>query len=618
MKVASLCSFPVGVVRWRSPAPSLTVVVKVTLSLATQEASIADRQEPLSLDRRRAGSPELELHYPSDFVPKKARSDVLLVGHARAPVPSRAIEARLAVGDFEKRFFAVSAEPSRQIRLRDEDLRMSSSEGGPRASVGPRAPKEGEGGALLRWDALLRTPLVEGFDFGVFNAAPRDQQVASLDAGLRLSLEGLLPGARPAELWLSGERPRIYAVARGGAHAGPLIEIPLACDTLWIDVDRALCALSWRGSLTVNDGREMPSQLVATSAPTWMVEHPSSVIDRLREANVVRAVEASDLAPSASDLEDDAIDADDEEAPVTPVKRVALGAFRLGAGPAAQGPITREPRASMPIEDPRTIPLPDDELTIEEIVDAESVIEDEVTAAPDAGPPKFAPALPFQPPIPFYFKPLPDAAPPPPISVAPLASSAPPIGAALAAAIVPAPSPPRAPARPLAPVLPLSTYAAVRAAVWEEGVPVEEVLERLGINELAWHESEQRRREELSEEASRGGSSLALSLAAAIAGERARRASTSGDELTLDDYVALRIAMDTASDVGWLLRDRGLTPAAWQRADRAWRSRASADGVIARALRDKLAERRGPPKERATSREAPIVGRRIKIARPPA
>ena len=165
---------------------------------------------------------------------------------------------------------------------------------------GGRYEAAGSAGAVnLGADYILKPGLMVGalaqFDrysenYDAFGAAssskPREQQVGALGAGLRLTLESLLPSASRVEVWLSSDRPRIYAFARGGEGAGALFEIPLVCDTLWIDADRSLCALSWRGVLTVDDPCDMPLQLVSTLAPTWMAENPAGVVERLRFAKI--------------------------------------------------------------------------------------------------------------------------------------------------------------------------------------------------------------------------------------------------------------------------------------------------------------------------------------------
>src|SRR4051812_10448749 len=108
MKVFSFAPLPVGVLVWNDPEPCVTVIAKWTLTFGRAGLADAVEQEPLchaipSL----FGSPG-ELHHPSDFVPKKARCDVLLSGSAYAAMPLPAIGARIRIGAFQKRFFALA------------------------------------------------------------------------------------------------------------------------------------------------------------------------------------------------------------------------------------------------------------------------------------------------------------------------------------------------------------------------------------------------------------------------------------------------------------------------------------------------------------------------------
>ena len=88
------------------------------------------------------------------------------------------------------------------------------------------------GAAALRRVALPRT-----FDFELFNTAPRDQQIEPIGPGTSVSLEGLSPDGAPCSGQLPHEWPEIHGLWRDGQ----LTEIPLTCDTLWIDTDRNVC-----------------------------------------------------------------------------------------------------------------------------------------------------------------------------------------------------------------------------------------------------------------------------------------------------------------------------------------------------------------------------------------
>jgi hypothetical protein len=107
MKVISLSPFRCMPLTWQ-PRPgrwALTVVCKATYKLEPGEVVLADEQEALKRgDVHRAKDPSSSVYYPSDRLPKKAKVDVLLVGHARSPdrIPVRALRVRLVVGDVDK------------------------------------------------------------------------------------------------------------------------------------------------------------------------------------------------------------------------------------------------------------------------------------------------------------------------------------------------------------------------------------------------------------------------------------------------------------------------------------------------------------------------------------
>ena len=65
----------------------------------------------------------------------------------------------------------------------------------------------------------------------------------------------------------------------------------------------------------------------------------------------------------------------------------------------------------------------------------------------------------------------------------------------------------------------MSTYAAVKAAVWK-GTPLVQALSRFGLDEVAWRHNELLQVEALAKEAREGKSTLALALAEAV--EQAR------------------------------------------------------------------------------------------------
>ena len=247
----------VGVVPWRTADGSLTVVVKATLRLdADGEAELAEEQEPLSLDRPAPGGSESDLAYGSDFVPLKARVDVLLAGHARRPAPATVLPIRFAVDAMERALLALASPPSARVPLLPRYLRASASLTAAPVRVGPvRADvPAGDDVAPPAWTA-------ERFDFSRFNVAPAEQRLGLLRSGTRIVLEGLLADAPRRQVTLPPLRPRILYAPDGPATETPR-EVALRCDTLWIDTDRANCVLVWRGVLVPPERRGSAPLLV--------------------------------------------------------------------------------------------------------------------------------------------------------------------------------------------------------------------------------------------------------------------------------------------------------------------------------------------------------------------
>jgi hypothetical protein len=123
-----------------------------------------------------------------------------------------------------------------------------------------RLGRHGAGRAEAR---LLDAPFPEDFDFGYFNAAPPDQQLPLLRDGERVVLHNLHRDHPRLITALPASRPRAFA-ERAGAAAG---EVDLRCDTLWIDTDRAICTLTWRGQISLATRDEVGRVLIALEDP---------------------------------------------------------------------------------------------------------------------------------------------------------------------------------------------------------------------------------------------------------------------------------------------------------------------------------------------------------------
>lgn len=309
MDVVSASPLRVSGVVWQ-PRPgtwALTAVCRATYRLEPGVSPLADVQEPpLEEDNYWDDDLDKSLYAASDLAPFKRRADVVLVGHAFAPEgqPVRSLVARLQVGQIDKLVEVwcdrVIAQDGRLVegrRFTKMPLRWERAAGGPGTwnpvgmrfdappdmygavpvpnlqppgrlvawrgdtfepiGFGPIAPTwptrairgvgvryagAGEPWSLARWFA---GPIPEGLDPGCFNVALPDQQVDELRIDERLILENL--HARHARLVtnLIGVKPRSVVERATGERE----ELCLVADTLWVDTDRGLATLTWRGSV---------------------------------------------------------------------------------------------------------------------------------------------------------------------------------------------------------------------------------------------------------------------------------------------------------------------------------------------------------------------------------
>lgn len=307
------CAAPV---LWESHTArwTLTLCVKATFSLVHGGAAVlADPQDPLSGELPWDESPGVSLRFPGDFAPFKPRADVLLVGHAYAHGPGGApvdsLVARVRVGDLTKairvtgdrrwtpsggRLVPSAPEPfhrmplvfERAPRSQDNPVGIDPStpvesallpnlevaEGAKAPSFGPlsaawRARRRlcSEGVMLWASEVTRRGGLTagvapEGFDFGFFNTAPHEQQIDLVRSSVAIVLEHLHPQHALLATRLPSVRPRASRV-----HADHTSDIPLRCDTLWIDADRGVATLTWRGLVEIGEDPDDVGRIVVAS-----------------------------------------------------------------------------------------------------------------------------------------------------------------------------------------------------------------------------------------------------------------------------------------------------------------------------------------------------------------
>jgi hypothetical protein len=284
----------------RAGAVTLTVVCKATYELRPVESPLAAEQDlPNEEDNHWNDDPSRSLYSPCDLVPRKSRADVILVGNAFAPrgQPVRSMLVRLCVGEVDKaievcadRFFTQEGKLREGPAFVKMPVRYERAAGGPDTDnpVGVRAdgppdlqgqiaipnlqppgfaisrrgdqiPVVGFGPIAPSWPERveklgrhagewpdpdwMKRPIPADVDRAYFNAAPSDQQLEELRDDERILLENLHPEHSRLSTALPGVRPRA-TIERPGKGVKP---IEMKADTLWIDTDRGLCTLTWRG-----------------------------------------------------------------------------------------------------------------------------------------------------------------------------------------------------------------------------------------------------------------------------------------------------------------------------------------------------------------------------------
>jgi hypothetical protein len=414
MEVLSRSSLPSSSLIWQHApgAWTLTFVTKATFQLDPGQATLAASLEPIGEeDSHWDDDPRRSLYAASDLEPLKPRVDVVLVGSAFAPQgqPVRSLLARLCVGEIDK---TIEVHLDRVItpegaRVEGSPFaRMSLSyeraAGGPETvnPIGVRAdardaygrtklPNLQPPGATTsaplppvgfgpvpptwpqRWSKLGRhaaswaprwldaAALPEDLDRGFFNAAPADQQLAELPEDARLVLENLHPQIPRLVTQLPALRPRATLEGRGGHHA-----LRIRCDTLWIDTDRGIATMTFRGQLALEHAEEA-GRIVIT-----LDEGPSASIPSPPQP---RSTSRTTDFPPPQRPPLDTSPHESAEPAVLPFQRPSTApfireeAFRAGGGlPFASAPPQREDRATPlpfvpappPQREDRATPLP--------------------------------------------------------------------------------------------------------------------------------------------------------------------------------------------------------------------------------------------------------------------
>ncbi|MCC6554293.1 MAG: DUF2169 domain-containing protein [Polyangiaceae bacterium] len=351
MDTRVLCPFSASTFLWAPELRSfsVTVVVKATFSLVHgAEAALAAKQDSVHDDIPWDASPRGSLYAPSDFVPFKRRADVLLAGHAYAPggAPVESLTAEIRVGSLTKslrltgdRVWIEShgglapgpARPFVEMPIRYEraprhpdnpvgvavapdaiaaGLPLPNIEPAPdHAGATPgfgalhprwRAERDRLSDDAIVWAHRLRgslEPAPAGFDFGFFNSAPRDQQVDRIDPGVSITLTHLHPWIERFETRLPAVWPKVFRVS---AATGEPAEVPMRCDTLWIDAYRSIAVVSFRGAMAVSGPEDRASsRLVIAAESPGKPAHYDDIAHRQAERVGDRAKSTPPSPPAA-------------------------------------------------------------------------------------------------------------------------------------------------------------------------------------------------------------------------------------------------------------------------------------------------------------------------------
>ncbi|MDI1437276.1 hypothetical protein [Polyangium sorediatum] len=135
----------------------------------------------------------------------------------------------------------------------------------------------------------------------------------------------------------------------------------------------------------------------------------------------------------------------------------------------------------------------------------------------------------------------------------------------------------------------METYASIKARLW--GAPASSaarILGEHGLTEVDWLLHEQRYADAIGEELHQEQAPLERAVREAILKAETPRPEDIPD-LTIEEFVALRLACETAADPAVELSARGLTASAFRRLRSHWRLQSLADPGIAADLRARLA-----------------------------
>lgn len=330
MQIQSFCNFPSALLLFRPQEDKwgLALICKATYRLAPVTSTLASEQEPLHVcEKYYNDNPTQSVECPNDMVPFKARAEVLVVGSVFSPQrrPVRMLQARMVVNEIDKAIDVYGQRTMHRDGTVREGmswmampLRYERAAGGvdtwnplgisshieptyasrnlpqvvppgffstdpstpiPAVGFGPisahwpiRREKLGARAHSFSENHLQQHVLGRDFDSSYFQAAPRDQQLSERESfrpDERIVLENLHAEHPRLVTQLPGIVPQAFLNVPG--HVGT--PVPLRADTLWIDTDRNLCTLVFRGHFSVNSFEQPGSVVLVAHGPgetmTW-------------------------------------------------------------------------------------------------------------------------------------------------------------------------------------------------------------------------------------------------------------------------------------------------------------------------------------------------------------
>ncbi len=375
---------------WRGPRTRhLTVVVKQLVELVQGgRARLIAGAEIVSKDRHYRQLPSRSVEAASDLAPYLARCDVTLRGHAFPPPgqPVSRMPVRLAVagraplldktlhviGDRGK---AGEPQPFQRIPLDyehafggrahpDNPVGKGADRAGATAQppnvIDPADPRRTASFAPISryWPSRARLlgavsraiadgvepELPADFDWRYYQSAPVDQQVPFLGGDEWIAIDGAHPALARISTQLPGARGSAVVYTWDGTTFRSVKPVELVLDTLAIDADRNVAALSFRGSLLLE-----PATDAAGLRIIGAVQVGGAAIAWPDPGALVRSARPAPSTPSIS-VGTGTVMADDETASVRPATPFeARAALPFGAKPAPAPPSKPAPDSTITI-----------------------------------------------------------------------------------------------------------------------------------------------------------------------------------------------------------------------------------------------------------------------------